>query len=714
MRAQAVRVATLSGNRFRVDAPTIVLATGGLEVPRLLLASRDRHPHGIGNAQDVVGRYYQCHIASTIGDLRVDGPVDRVRHGYELSPEGIYCRRRMALVPDEQRRQQVGNFAARLHFPNIIDPSHRIGALSGLYLSKFFISYEYSKRLHGGDQASLGRYLAHARNIVFDAFDTLGFLSHWVRKRTLAARKFPSVILRNKRNRFSLDVHGEQEPRLESRVTLIEGQLDPLGMPRLRIDWRYGPKDIETARVSLDVIGEELARAGIGRLTYDRERLEADMMRYGAYGGHHIGTTRMGLDLRTSVVDRDCQVHGVDGLFIASSAVFPTSSQANPTLTIIAMALRLADHLKRRHLARVPALATGELELNTAARHGESERTVAPGTASTAPTRVLVLGASGYIGRRLCERLASDPGSWDVVAGVRTPPDDWSAGRAIRVDALDPAGLSAALTGFDAVINCVAGDRSTIAQGARLLFDAALAAPTQPLVIHFSTMAVYGAATGRVREGDPLASPVGWYAEAKVEAESAARDFVARGGRAVVLRPGIVYGPGSEQWIGRTGRWLQSGRLGDVGPLGDGTCNLIYIDDVCAAVEASLRLPHAVGEVFNLSAPDPDTWNRFFARLAVAIGATPLRWLSPRRVRLDAKLLGPPLKIGEILLKKVRIRAPWWPEPIPPSVLGVWQQDIVLDAEKTSRILGLDWTPVEEGIQRSAEWFKRPSGRVQR
>lgn len=698
--ARAIRVGTLAGKRFRVEATSIVLATGGLEVPRLLLASREAHPNGIGNAHDVVGRFYQCHIASNLAELKVDGPVNRVRHGYELSQEGVYCRRRMALVPDEQRRLQVGNLAARLHFPNIIDPSHRSGVLSGLYLSKFFISYEYSKRLHGGDQATLTRYLGHVRNILLDPFDTLAFLSHWIRKRTLATRKFPSVVLRNRRNRFSLDLHGEQEPLPESRVTLMEDQLDPFGMPRLRIDWHYSQKDIETVRVTLDVIGEELKRAGVGTLSYDSATLERDLMRYGAYGGHHIGTTRMGLDPRTSVVDPNCRVHGVEGLYIASCSVFPTSSQANPTITIIALALRLADHLKDLHRQSGEADTAGAAFMPLPA--GSVDTAATP---QAFPKRVLVMGASGYIGTRLCELLREAAPECEVVAATRTPRTDLIATRQIRLEATDPVQVAAALAQVDAVINCVAGDGRSIEEGAKVLFDAARAAPTKPLVVHFSTMAVYGSATGRVRESDPLAPPIGWYCEAKVKAEQLAQDFAAQGGKVVILRPGIVYGPGSEQWIGRSGRWLRAGRLGDLGPLGDGVCNLVHRDDVCAAVMAALRTPAAMGEAFNLVTPQPESWNRFFAKLAIAIGATPLKRLSGRRVRLDAKLLGPPLKIGEIVLKKLRLRAPWWPEPIPPSVLAVWQQDIRLDAENSTRLLGIDWTPDDVGIRQSADWF---------
>jgi choline dehydrogenase-like flavoprotein len=98
---------------------------------------------------------------------------------------------------------------------------------------------------------------------------------------------------------------------------------------------------------TLDVFASELERCEVGKFEYERETLERDVMRFGAYGGHHIGTARMGTDARTSVVDRNCQVHSVSNLFIAGSAVFPTSSQANPTLTIIALSLRLAEHLSR-------------------------------------------------------------------------------------------------------------------------------------------------------------------------------------------------------------------------------------------------------------------------------------------------------------------------------------------------------------------------------
>jgi choline dehydrogenase-like flavoprotein len=345
-------VATLAGRRFSVEARATVIAAGGLETARLLLASN------VGNEHDVVGRYYMCHIAGNVGSLVIAGPPSQVRHGYEISPEGIYCRRRIAIAESAQRQHGLANAVARLHFPRITDPRHGNGVLSGLYLARKFISYEYGKRLNDGTPPTLGLHARHLWNVVADPADTAGFLAHWVAKRTLAQRKFPSVILRNRSNRFSLEMHGEQAPRASSRVTLTDRR-DALGVPQLRIDWRYAAQDIDSVRRTLDLIARELERTGIGRLTYERDMLEEDLLRFGAYGGHHIGTARMGSDPRTSVVDADCRVHSVNNLFVAGSAVFPTSSQANPTLTLVALSLRLGQHLAQR-LARRPTAVIEE------------------------------------------------------------------------------------------------------------------------------------------------------------------------------------------------------------------------------------------------------------------------------------------------------------------------------------------------------------------
>jgi len=324
-----------------------VLATGGLETARLLLASRNSAPAGLGNEHDVVGRYYMCHIAGNVGTLEVRGSPADVRHDYEITPEGIYARRRLGIAPEAQREHGLTNAVARLHFPRITDPRHRNGVLSGLFLARRFISYEYAKRLNDGAPPGAAVYVRHLLNVVSDPVDTTAFLARWLTRRTLAQRKFPSVILRNRSNRFSLEMHAEQMPNAASHVALTD-RIDALGMPQLRVDWRYSQADVDAVRRMLDLMAVEFERSGVARLDYDRDTLEDDLMRFGAYGGHHIGTARMGDDPRTSVVDADCRVHSLRNLYVAGSAVFPTSSQANPTLTIVALSLRLADRLTQR------------------------------------------------------------------------------------------------------------------------------------------------------------------------------------------------------------------------------------------------------------------------------------------------------------------------------------------------------------------------------
>lgn len=361
---ESLEIQTLTGKRLRANAPQYVLAPGGLEVARLLLASRDVQSQGIGNEHDLVGRYYMCHLAGTIGSIKISRPLNAVHHGYQLSHEGIYCRRRFALKPQVQRAQELGNFVARLHHPRITDPAHRNAILSALFLAKPFISYEYGKRLHGEERQTWAAWTQHVRNVAARPWDLAAFGWHMLRDRKLADRKFPSIIVKSKANLYSLDFHAEQQPNFSSRVG-VGTERDALGMPRLTIDWRYSDGDVDTVRRSLQLLREDIQHSHVGSFDYDPAAVEFEMTRYGAYGGHHIGTARMGSDPKSSVVDANGRVHGVGNLFVNGSASFPTSSQANPTLTLVAFSLRMADHLKMR-LAR-PIASTQGLFVATAA-----------------------------------------------------------------------------------------------------------------------------------------------------------------------------------------------------------------------------------------------------------------------------------------------------------------------------------------------------------
>ncbi len=336
---------SLGGRRIKARGVCYVLATGGLETPRILLANRDRHTAGVGNEHDVVGRYYMCHLAGTIGAIQFSCPPSAVFRGYRISPEGVYCRQRFALEEAAQRREAIGNFVARLHHPRITDPAHRSAILSLLYLAKPLIPFEYAQRLHGDHGGSSGDWLRHLANVLTGPLEATGFAWHMLRDRKLAERKFPSIIINSKANLYSIDFHAEQYPSAASRV-LLDDAVDALGMPRIKIDWRYLPQDVGTVTRALSILARDFVASGVGRLDYDPALVETEMTRYGAYGGHHIGTVRMGGNPRSSVVDANCRMHAVRNLYVAGSAVFPTSSQANPTLTVVTLALRLAAHLR--------------------------------------------------------------------------------------------------------------------------------------------------------------------------------------------------------------------------------------------------------------------------------------------------------------------------------------------------------------------------------
>jgi choline dehydrogenase-like flavoprotein len=146
-RVEMLTAQTITGRAFSVRATHFVLAMGGLEIPRLLLASCAVHANGIGNLGDAVGRFYMCHIAGSAGRLRPSAGTQGIHHGYQIAADGTYCRRRLALTPAAQRELGTGNIILRLHHPRIADPGHGSGALSALCLARPFILPEYRTRL---------------------------------------------------------------------------------------------------------------------------------------------------------------------------------------------------------------------------------------------------------------------------------------------------------------------------------------------------------------------------------------------------------------------------------------------------------------------------------------------------------------------------------------------------------------------------------------
>ncbi|OBB70074.1 FAD-dependent oxidoreductase [Mycobacterium sp. 852014-50255_SCH5639931] len=348
-------VKTLDGREGSVVAADYVIATGGLEATRLLLASDRHHPAGLGNAGGHLGRWYMSHVEGRVA--RVQFTTDQVSYAYERDGDGVYVRRRFTLDPGLQRDAGLPNAAVWLVNPPISDPGHGSGILSGVYLTLIspigrFLLAEAIRAKHTQTDGP-PRILAHLRNIVRDLFPSIRFAitfsyARFVRR----GRKAPGFFVKSADNRYLLHYHGEHLPHWESRVELADDR-DALGMRRIRTHIHFSDDDYQSVRRAIAAIDEHLRRHGAGRVEWLTDDVEGAVRVFlaGHAGYHQAGTTRMSHTPDGGVVDPDLQVHGVRGLYVASTSVLPTSSQANPTLLGIALGVRLADHLKKARMA---------------------------------------------------------------------------------------------------------------------------------------------------------------------------------------------------------------------------------------------------------------------------------------------------------------------------------------------------------------------------
>ena len=342
----------VAGKLLSVRARRYVLAAGGLETPRLLLVSDRSRRGGFGNEGGALGRYYMCHIENTIGLLRLT-PKDRpITLHFERSREGVYVRRKFVLSPQAQRRERLLNMAFRFHYPLISNPAHFSGILSAVYLVKDAVLPEYRRKFATIELANRDRqrrdkafWLAHGRNVLRDMPAVSWFCLDWARRRILARRKLPFVVVGSRTGDYPLDVNAEQVPNPNSRVTLGE-RTDRHDRPLLKVDWRMAEQDTENLMQTLRLLQSDFAASGVAQFEFDDDALRELVAASTPVGGHHIGTTRMAESPRDGVVDRNGTVHGIPNLYCAGSAVFPTSGHANPTLTVVALAVRLADHLR--------------------------------------------------------------------------------------------------------------------------------------------------------------------------------------------------------------------------------------------------------------------------------------------------------------------------------------------------------------------------------
>jgi choline dehydrogenase-like flavoprotein len=353
-----VECRTLDRRQIRARGRRYVVACGGLEGTRLLLASRSHHRDGIGNHSSHLGRWYMGHVEGVIANVHFSTPPRTTIFGYERDIDGVYVRRRFSFTKEFLRQRRLPNVVAWLANPELADPVHRSGILSFVYLA---LSSPLGKRFapdaqrlsltgesvpgspYGGVQR--GPIREHLTNVIHDLGPTVDFAIRFGAKRFLARRRrAPGFFIYSPHNTYPLQYHGEHLPNPESTVSLTQDQ-DAVGMPKLRIDLRFSDRDVDGIVRAHRYWDSFLRRTGKGHLEYRYLDLqEAVWDRIGG-GFHQVGTTRMSSHPNDGVVDANLAVHGFEDLYVASSSTFVSSSQANSTFMIVVFSVRLADHL---------------------------------------------------------------------------------------------------------------------------------------------------------------------------------------------------------------------------------------------------------------------------------------------------------------------------------------------------------------------------------
>ncbi len=311
-----------------VKAKRYVIACGGIETPRLLLLSQLQNSSQIGCGMKNVGRYFMEHPHFLSGRVVPSDSsllTEDTRYQKHAS-NGVTNLSKIALSEEILQREQLPNFY--IHLSRSSNPDHELEQ-SYVY-DAIRISRSYLRR---------GRIPPQSRRLLKEIVTGLPLLLQKITKRAghhLAAEATVPT-------HFDLYHMSEQVPNPDSRVTLGRTR-DLHGQPCARLDWQLTEGDFAGILKGQQIIDRELRKYGVGCLIRDEySRLPPPGVR-GGY--HHMGTTRMSDRPDRGVVDSNCKVHGTANLFIAGSSVFTTGGVSNPTFTIAALALRLADHLK--------------------------------------------------------------------------------------------------------------------------------------------------------------------------------------------------------------------------------------------------------------------------------------------------------------------------------------------------------------------------------
>jgi choline dehydrogenase-like flavoprotein len=324
-----IQVSTLTGRRMDVSARLYVLATGGIENARLLLASNKVQPEGLGNGNDLVGRFFMDHPRLFSGNIRFNREWSRnklsdVKYHYQnaaVSAYGTCIAHQFALKPEVLRDEGILN--ARVWFSSVFPGEGSEGAQALFRCKQALLKKDQDDWSLGKDVLTMA---AHPLDTIGYGYTRL-FQPRWLIKGV----KFQLIV--------------EPEPNPDSRVMLSPTQKDKLGMPRVRVDWRLGSKVQRTFDRTLAILADDMQKSGVAQVALDNP-IEGGKWPSDLEGTwHHMGTTRMHESPKHGVVDPDCRVHGMSNLYVAGSSLFPTAGANFPTITLAALAFRLSEHL---------------------------------------------------------------------------------------------------------------------------------------------------------------------------------------------------------------------------------------------------------------------------------------------------------------------------------------------------------------------------------
>ena len=341
-----IRVASSPEKTFIVRAKKYVLATGGLETTRLLLASNNICSEGIGNKSGALGKFYASHLTGNFGEVQLTTRAGPVSWRYKTTEDGVFYKQQLRVQERVQREKGLLNTRLILTHPGFGNPNHGSGVLSGAYLVKWFfkgqIPPEYSQDLASENYQHV---FSHFKNIILDSPRSLFFAYDWLTRRTFRNRKLPSIALKSKSNIYTLHFDSEQTHIPTSTITLIN-QKDAYGVPKLKVDWRYSESDVKNLFETYKVVSSAFEKSNAGKMLTSDDDVISNIKKQ-SVGSHHLGSTRMSNDPNSGVVDPLCKVYGTDNLYLASPSVFCSGSFANPFLTIVALAIRIGDQIKK-------------------------------------------------------------------------------------------------------------------------------------------------------------------------------------------------------------------------------------------------------------------------------------------------------------------------------------------------------------------------------